>query len=103
MSSLRMTTTALVVALAACSGPQVRSLATGGAPAAYELRGQDPEQLRAQAARLCAQGYHVLRQSQDTRQAEPLDNAAAPWLQQAGDWISGTPGNEAQATVQCNG
>jgi hypothetical protein len=33
----------------------------------------------------------------------PEDNAGTRWLQQAGDWLSGMPGNQAQATVQCRG
>ena len=87
--------------LAGCSGPQVRSVGTGGGPPAYELRGDSLAQLQAEAARLCGNGYTVLRQSQQFAPVQGDDNAAAQWLQQAGQWLEGMPGNQAQATVQC--
>lgn len=101
MANSRTSATLLAAALTACSGPQVHSLGTGGELPAFELRGQDLADLHDEAARLCHHGYTVLRQAQRMRQALPADNMAAPWLQQAGDWLSGTPGNEAQVTVQC--
>ena len=92
----------LVVALglAACAGPQVRTLGTGGGPPAYELRGDSLDAIEAEAARLCPHGYQMLRRAQRFARTEP-DNGAGLWLQQAGDWLSGMPGNEAQATVLC--
>lgn len=95
------TTTAAL--LAACSGPQVRTLGTGGGPPTYELRGDSAADLRAEAQRLCAKGYVVLRAAQSFSAPEPEDDASSRWLQAAGDWLSGMPGNQAQATVQCRG
>jgi hypothetical protein len=90
-------------AIAACSGPQVRSLANGGGPPAFELRGDSMAAIEAEAGRLCARGWDLLRQSQRYARPEPDDNAATQWLQQAGDWLSGMPGNQAQATIVCRG
>jgi hypothetical protein len=90
-----------VLFAAACSGPQVRSVGNGGGPPAYELRGASQAAVAGEAARLCPRGYQVLRSGARFAQPEPDDNAATQWLQQAGDWLSGMPGNEAQATVVC--
>ena len=92
-----------VVGAAACSGPQVRSLGNGAGPPAYELRGDSLSAIEAEAARLCARGYELRRAAQRYARPEPDDSAAAQWLQQAGDWLSGMPGNQAQATVVCRG
>jgi len=89
--------------LAACGGPQVRMVGNGDGPPAYELRGSNLAELKTQAARLCANGYAVLRASQNFSPLEDPDSAAQQWLQQAGDWVSGMPGNQAQATVVCRG
>lgn len=88
--------------LAACSGPQVRTLGNGEGPPAYELRADDPADLQAQAQRLCAGGYVVLRQAR-VGQVPPSDDATGRWLLAAGDWLSGLPGNQAQATIVCRG
>jgi hypothetical protein len=85
----------------ACSSPQVRTLGTGGGAPAFELRGQNMAMLDNEARRLCSKGYEVLRQSQSFRPPSQGDSDAAQWLQDAGDWLSGTPGSQAQATVQC--
>lgn len=90
-------------AAAACAGPQVRSLGNGAGPPAYELRGDSLPALEAEAAKLCARGYELQRAAQRYARPEPGDNAATQWLQQAGDWLSGMPGNQAQATVVCRG
>lgn len=104
MKPLRLFVIALAVpAIAGCAGPQVRLVGNGDGPSAYELRGQRLADLQAEAARLCADGYRVLRQGQRFARPEPHDNAATQWLQQAGDWLSGMPGNEAQATIVCLG
>jgi hypothetical protein len=92
-----------VLWLGGCAGPQVRSIGTGGAAPAYELRGTDSAALELEAARLCSGGYTVLRQTRRYSPPMPEDNAGTRWLQQAGDWLSGMPGNQAQATVQCRG
>lgn len=88
---------------AACSGPQVRTLANGGGPPAFEMRGSSLAAIELEAARRCARGYDVVRAAERYARAEPDDNAATQWLQQAGDWLSGMPGNEAQATIVCRG
>ena len=104
MKPLRLFATALtVLALAGCAGPLVRSLGNGDGPAVYQLRGGRVDQVEAEAARLCTHGYQVLRQGQRFARPETHDNAATQWLQQAADWISGMPGNEAQATIVCRG
>ncbi len=90
-----------LAAVAACSGPQVRSLGNGGGPPAYELRGSSLAAIDAEAGKLCARGYWVLRHGGNFARPEPDDNPATQWLQQAGDWLSGMPGNQAQATIVC--
>lgn len=97
----RIVLTLATLGLAACSGPQVRLLGNGGGPPAYELRGSSTAAIEAQAAKLCARGYQVLRIGARYAPPEPDDNTATQWLQQAGDWLSGMPGNEAQATIVC--
>jgi len=93
----------LAATAAGCSGPQVRSVGTGGGPPAFELRGDSAAAVLAEAARLCPKGYALLRQSQQFAPVQGDDNAATQWLQQAGFWLEGQPGNQAQATVQCQG
>jgi hypothetical protein len=92
---------AFAFSLAACAGPQVRTVGTGGEAPAYELRGSSMQAIEAEAARLCGKGYTVLRQAQRFARPEGEDNAGTRWLVDAGDWLAGTPGNQAQATVQC--
>ena len=87
--------------LAGCAGPQVRTLGNGGGPPAFELRGSSLTAIDAEAARRCSRGYEVLRVAERYVPAEPHDNAATQWLLRAGDWLSGLPGNEAQATIVC--
>jgi hypothetical protein len=87
--------------LGGCAGPQVRSLGTGGGAPAYQMRGQNLPAIESEAARLCVKGYDLLRQSQSYARPEPDDNAGTQWLQQAGEWLAGMPGNQAQATVVC--
>jgi len=93
----------LAATAAGCSGPPVRSVGTGGGPPAFELRGDSAAAVLAEAARLCPKGYALLRQSQQFAPVQGDDNAATQWLQQAGFWLEGQPGNQAQATVQCQG
>lgn len=92
----------LVLVASACSGPQVRSLANGAGPPAYELRGLSLAAIELEAGRLCGKGYDVLRQSQRYAPPEGKDNATSQWLLQVGDWLNGMPGNQAQATVVCH-
>lgn len=87
--------------LAACSGPQVRSVGNGGGAPAYELRGSSLAALEAEAARLCSRGYQVLRSAQNVTSPEGEDSAGAQFLLDAGAWLSGMPGNQTQATVLC--
>ena len=42
------------LSVAACSGPQVRTVGNGGGAPAYELRGDSLAAIEAEAARLCA-------------------------------------------------
>ena len=90
-----------LAAVAACSGPQVRSLGNGGGPPAYELRGSSLAAIDTEAGKLCARGYDVLRHGANFARREPDDNGGTQFLQQAGDWLSGMPGNQAQATIVC--
>jgi hypothetical protein len=90
-----------LAAVVACSGPQVRVLGNGGGPPAYELRGSSLAALDAEAGKLCAHGYNVLRHGASFARPEPDDNGGTQFLQQAGDWLSGMPGNQAQATIVC--
>jgi hypothetical protein len=92
----------LLLGASACAGPQVRSLANGAGPPAYELRGQSLAAIELEAGRLCGSGYSFLRQSQRFATPEGEDNATSQWLLQVGDWLSGMPGNQAQATVVCH-
>jgi hypothetical protein len=100
---MRLAPLAATLLLIACGGPQVRTLGNGDGPPAFELRGSNLAELKAEAARLCANGYAVLRSSQNFSPLDDPDNAAKQWLQQAGDWVSGMPGSQAQATVVCRG
>lgn len=93
---------AITALITACAGPQVRTLANGDGPPAYELRGDDLADLQAQARRLCAGGYVVLRQAQ-VGQVPPSDDTTGRGLLAAGDWLSGMPGNQAQKTIVCRG
>jgi hypothetical protein len=90
-----------LAAVVACSGPQVRVLGNGGGPPAYELRGSSLAAIDAEAGKLCARGYDVLRHGASFARPEPDDNDGTRFLQQAGDWLSGMPGNQAQATIVC--
>lgn len=100
LSSLALVTFA---GLSACSGPQVRTVGNGNGAPAYELRGSSASAVEAEAARLCSRGYEVLRASQNFARPEPDDNTGTQFLQQAGDWLSGMPSNQAQATIVCRG
>ena len=104
MNTHRLILSALVIAsVVACSGPQVRTVGNGGGTPAYELRGTSLAAIEAEAARLCTRGFQTLRQSQTYARPEPDDNGGTQFLQQAGDWLSGMPGNQAQATIVCRG
>jgi hypothetical protein len=89
--------------LGGCSGPQVRTLGTGSGALAFELRDTSMAQVEAEAARLCAKGYVVLRQAQNFSPTMPDPSPANQWLQEVGFWLAGLPSNQAQATVQCLG
>jgi len=101
MNVLRLSLIVGVAAVAACSGPQVRIVGNGGGAPAYELRGSSLAAIDAEAGKLCARGYEVLRHGASFARPEPDDNGSAQFLQQAGDWLSGMPGNQAQATIVC--
>jgi hypothetical protein len=90
-----------VLSLAACTGPQVRSLGNGGGAPAYELRGASLSAIESEANRLCSRGFEVLRSSQNFATSELDDNAGTQFLLEAGAWLSGMPSNQAQATIVC--
>ncbi len=92
---------AAAVSLAACTGPQVRTVGHGAGAPAYELRGTSLSAIEAEAARLCSRGFEVLRSSQNFATSELEDNAGSRFLLDAGAWLSGLPGNQAQATIVC--
>lgn len=89
------------LSLAACAGPQVRSLGNGAGAPAYELRGTSLAAIEAEAARLCSRGFELLRSSQNFATSELDDNAGSQFLLDAGAWLAGMPGNQAQATIVC--
>ena len=101
MNVLRLSLLVAAAAATACSGPQVRSLGNGSGPPAYELRGDSVAAIEAEAGKLCTQGYDVLRHGASFARPEPDDNSDTQFQQQAGDWLSGMPGNRAQATIVC--
>ena len=102
MNPSRLIPAALACAcLAGCAGPQVRTLGNGNGAAAYQLRGSSLAAIEAEAHKLCARGFELVRVAQNFARPEPDDNPATQWLLQAGDWLSGMPGNQAQATVIC--
>lgn len=86
---------------AGCSGPNVRTLGNGDGAPAFELRGDSLAQIEAEAGRLCSRGYVLVRSAQSYAPTQPDDNAATQWFQQAGFWLSGMAGNQAQATILC--
>lgn len=88
----------LGVALAGCAGHEVRSLATGGAPA-YALTGGSLASLQLQAGQLCPRGHHVVQQWEHRHPSDPSAGIAAQWLSQARGWIDRH--DEAGLTVQC--
>lgn len=89
------------LSIAACSGPQVRSLGNGDGTPAYVLRGSSLAAIEAEAARLCSRGYELLRSSQNFATSQLDDNAGSQFLLDAGAWLSGMPSNQAQATIVC--
>jgi hypothetical protein len=99
--ALPCATLALLLA-AGCSGPQLRSLGTGGGPAAYELRASSPVELRVQAGRLCPDGFVVLREAFASTAADGADPMGQA-LVTAGQWLAGEPFDQAQATIVCRG
>jgi hypothetical protein len=88
--------------IAGCAGPQVRTLGNGSGPPAYQLRGGSLAAIEAEAQKLCRRGFQLVRVSESFARPEPEDTAASQWLLQAGDWLSGMPSNQAQATVICS-
>lgn len=100
-----MAASTLALLVAGCAAPlRVTPLATGQvAVRAYELRGDDPERLRAEALRLCGgTSATVLRESYASRELPVPDGAgrmlrAATAVQAALD----PPRREAQLEVRC--
>ena len=99
-----MATVAACAAMAAgCASPvKVVPLATGQpATQAFELRGSDPNRLRAEAARLCDGTGDVLRDSHQGAEPDQPNGRLARWMRQAGDFFS-TADREAELVVRCS-
>ncbi len=92
----------LLLAVAGCSSVvRVQPLATSRVEvAAYNLRGPSLDALRHEAARLCANGGEVLRQSQSGSRRAATDGPQSRWASSAMDWVD-PPQGEAQMMVVC--
>ncbi len=102
MNAISLTLAAwAALSLSGCAGPQVRTLGNGAGAPAYELRATSLSAIEAEASRLCSRGYEVLRSSQNFATSELDDNAGTQFLLEAGAWLSGMPGSQAQATIVC--
>jgi len=86
------------MAVAACATRmQVRSVATGVATAAYELRGDDLAALHAEAKRLCPDGADVLRQWQKHERNEAEPGFVRRWTTELVD----PPARQAHLLIAC--
>jgi len=87
--------------LAGCATSETRSLATGGADAAYELRGPSLTALRSKAQWLCPQGHEVLREWEHAHRPEMESNLAIRWWGMATNAAGIGERDEAQLMVRC--
>lgn len=86
------------MAVSACATRmQVRSVATGVATAAYELRGDDLAALHAEAKRLCPDGADVLRQWQKHERNEAEPGFVRRWTTELVD----PPARQAHLLIAC--
>lgn len=86
------------IALGACATRmQVRSVATGVATPAYELRGDDVAALQAEARRLCPDGMDVMRQWQKHERNETEPGFVRRWSTELLD----PPARQAHLIIAC--
>jgi hypothetical protein len=95
-----MTMVMLITACAA-TGVDVQRVASGNAPAVFELRGPDAAQLEARAQQLCPKGYQTLRQWQRSHHPAATEGWFQTWQMKLADRLDGHPEDLAQAQVQC--
>jgi hypothetical protein len=88
--------------LGACvSPPHVQTLATGRPDvSAWALQGEDLDQLRRTAQRLCPLGGEIVRQSARGQRPEPADGALRQALQSTAQWFD-EPQRSAQLVLLC--
>lgn len=85
--------------LTACAQLEVRSQSSDPKHPVYELRGATLSQLQTDAARLCPQGFDVLRQTEsDIRQ--PGGHKAINWWNEGLSWLEDDR-REAQMMLSC--
>lgn len=90
---------AVLGGLSACAQIQISSQSAAPQRPVYELTGATPDHLKSEAARLCPQGFDILRQSSvDTRQ--PGDYRVIQWWNQALSWVE-ADNRQAQMVVSC--
>jgi hypothetical protein len=90
---------AVLIGLTACAQIQITSQSAAPQRPVYELTGATPDHLKSEAARLCPQGFDILRQStMDTRQ--PGDYRAIQWWNQALSWVE-DDNRQTQMVVSC--
>ncbi|MDE2402043.1 MAG: hypothetical protein KGL90_10295 [Burkholderiales bacterium] len=92
----------LVVGLMGCATVQVHRIGTDSSTeAAFELEGASKSQLDVEARRLCPNGYHVMRQSQQYQRLDNDDIFYVRWWNRASALVSGPTTQKAQLTVVC--
>ncbi|MEY2688007.1 MAG: hypothetical protein RL375_2205 [Pseudomonadota bacterium] len=94
---------ALVAGLSACAitGVDVQRVASGNAPAVFELRGPNAAAIEARADQLCPKGYQTLRQWQRSHQAPAAQGWYEIWKVKVFDSLDGRQPDQAQAQIQC--
>lgn len=102
LSGLAVCAALAALAASGCATTQVRSMATGAAPA-YELRGNNLAALGQQAQRLCPIGYSAVRQWERRRSTEIDAKPAERWWLRATGWLVPAEADAAEMTVQCKG
>lgn len=102
---LSMLSLALAPALLAgcATAVDLRSVGTGGGPAAFELRGTSLAELDVQAKQLCPHGHQVFAewQRQQAGNGEDSNSFQHGWIK-ASQWTGTLAEDEAQMTIQCN-
>jgi hypothetical protein len=102
MNALRLSLVVIGLPLSlSLLGPQVRAWAMAAGRRPTNCAAAAWRRSRPRPASCAARGYEVLRHGASFARPEPDDNGGTQFLQQAGDWLSGMPGNQAQATIVC--